>query len=226
MTGPFVKNKPALQLLPSPASVSWVLQREAWEPADQCLDRSVLCWGGGVGVERELLGTGSHTSCWRSAQMGLDRTARAREDTVACISNQTPTSRERERTQVSGSLLPFNLGRVLAYVCLWNCRCPSLLRWSQDQRVISQKESSEEWASVSNLMTIFISLRRTGSLQGGKWWCGNMNPVPCLSPALLSCSNDGPRGLQAAIKPFMRGAWVCAEVTRLKCPLPPHQKNF
>lgn len=23
----------------------------------------------------------------------------------------------------------------------------------------------------------------------GKWWCGNMNPVPCLSPAPLSCSN-------------------------------------
>lgn len=104
MTGPFVKNKPALQLLPSPASVSWVLQREAWEPADQCLDSSVLCWGGGVGVERELLGTGSHTSCWRSAQMGLDRTARAREDTVACISNQTPTSREGKNSSLRKSI--------------------------------------------------------------------------------------------------------------------------
>lgn len=159
-----------------------------------------------------------HRWAW-TGQQGLERTQWHASAT-------RPPPPERERTQVSGSLLPFNLGRVLAYVCLWNCRCPSLLRWSQDQRVISQKESSEEWASVSNLMTIFISLRRTGSLQGGKWWCGNMNPVPCLSPALLSCSNDGPRGLQAAIKPFMRGAWVCAEVTRLKCPLPPHQKNF
>lgn len=163
MTGPFVKNKPALQLLSSPASVSWVLQREAWEPADQCLDSSVLYWG--VVVAWGLRGSywaraathlagALHRWAW-TGQQGLERTQWHASAT-------RPPPPERERTQVSGSLLPFNLGRVLAYVCLWNCRCPSLLRWSQDQRVVSQKESSEEWASVSNLMTIFISLRRTG----------------------------------------------------------------
>lgn len=133
MTAPFVKNRPARQLLSFFASFSWALQREAWGRAHSVLRQVPLVRGQAILQVLCISGAGGDGRAWKGNTEFLEFLA------TMCKSQHTPCKREKG-SSVSGSLLTFNLRSALIYVFLLNCRCSLLLHWSEDQRVSSKKE--------------------------------------------------------------------------------------
>ena len=176
MTGPFVKNKPALQLLSSSASYSWALQRGAQGRAC-CVSGTAPSFAGG---QQGATGGKERTVLMRSTSWAEYNGKGWRRNmgflTVACKSNQTPC--KGRGSTGSGSLLTLNLGSAAVRVFLLSCRSFLLVCWSEGGaghlKGVGWKWG---WAWDSNFVTISVFAVKenvTREPEGGKWWQGRL----------------------------------------------------
>lgn len=146
---------------------------------------------------------------------------------MVCKSNQTPC--KGRGPSVSGSLLTLNPGGAAVYVFLFLLCVLQMFLAGLLIRGTSRSSQRREEGEVGLGLRLNddFHLCSEGKCKqrmedGGRAGC-NLCPYT-LAP--LSRQKHGWAELATIIRSAMHGAWLCVEVTGLKCPFPPHQNNF
>lgn len=208
MTGPFVKNNPALQLLSSSASFSWALQKEA--------QRRAWCVSGD---NRESLGE-TVGILLMLCTSGAEYNGRARDEAWSSYQRRAKAARHPARGE---DLLYQEVYWPLSWECSYLYVSFELQMFLAGRLVRGRSRSSQRRNEVG--MMIFIFSPEGNVTRGWTVVAGQAAVSASLHCAPVLTQTHMGR-LATVIRSVMRGAWECVEVTGLKCPFPPHQNNF